>query len=138
MVTRAARISLSPLLFCAFANVSRADAVTAHPAHATIRGSGNDVAIVYRGNTPNAAQPLSQVPGDSAVLAEAIRLAASGASDDAVIAYLRNHQTGLPTIVAAEDVRQLRKAGAGAPVISYLSRVTALDIGETAEGGASV
>ena len=67
-------------------------------------------------------------------MAEATRLAAGGANDDSLIAYFRTHQVELPPIVSAEAVERLRQAGAGAAVITDLSRMTALDIGETGEG----
>ena len=116
----------------ALASPALADSDSPAQTRATIRGSGNDVSIVYRG-APKPARPVvANPPAD--VLLDATRMAERGADDQSLIAFLRTHQTELPPIVENEAVRRLRKAGAGAAVISDLSRMTALDIGETAEG----
>jgi hypothetical protein len=137
MKSRGARIFMLALLASALGTSARADGTSPKESRATIRGTGNDVTIVYRGaaNAPRRLGEKASARGED-VLAEAARLEAGGADDESVIAYLRGHQADLPPIVDAEEVRRLRRAGAGAPVISYLSRLTALDIGETAEGGA--
>lgn len=113
---------------------ARADADTTDQTRATIRGSGKDVSIVYRGAKPKRLEPSARPD----VLAEATRQAAAGADDASIIAYLRTHQGELPSIIAADAVRRLRRAGAGPPVVSELSRLSALDIGETAEGAPQV
>jgi len=136
MKSHAARISVLTLLSAVFGVSARADAPSTRESRATISGSGNDVTIVYRGDAK--ASGATAAPGHAPaedVLAEAGRLAARGAGDETVIAYLRGQQANVPPIVGTEDVRRLRSAGAGESVIAYLSRVTALDIGETAEGG---
>jgi hypothetical protein len=69
------------------------------------------------------------------VIAEATELKAGGADDATVIAFLRLHRADLPAITDGGTVKQLRKAGAGEPVIVALSSLTAVDIGETGEGG---
>jgi hypothetical protein len=51
-----------------------------------------------------------------------------------VIAYLRAHETQLPPVIEAADVRRLRKAGAGKSDVAYLATVAAVDVGETGEG----
>lgn len=99
----------------------------------TIRGTGSDVVI-----DRTAAPVTRRAPEASALptgpLVEAIRLKAHGASDSAVIAYLHAHEAELPPVVDSEDVKQLRKAGAGKSVVAYLATVAAVDIGETGEG----
>ena len=137
MKSRAAQISVLTLLSAVFGVSARADAPSPRESRATISGSGNDVTIVYRGgaNATGATATRGQAPAAEDVLAEAGRLATRGAGDETVIAYLRGHQADVPPIVDTADVRRLRSAGAGESVISYLSRLTALDIGETAEGG---
>jgi hypothetical protein len=59
-----------------------------------------------------------------------------GEDDAAIIAYLRGHQTDLPSVIDAADIARLRRAGAGKGVFSYLVGVAAVDIGPTGEGGA--
>jgi hypothetical protein len=112
---------------------------------ATIRGTGNDVSIVYKGVTEKAPKRgaaatgtarLSGGPASSQtdLLGEATRMAEHGADDQSLIQYFRTHQSELPDVVDNDAVRKLRKAGAGQAVVGYLSRLSAVDIGETAEG----
>jgi hypothetical protein len=120
------------------------------PAHAetdsqtqtVIRGSGNDVSIVYRSSAtarPHG-QPIAHGRAAAAAvdqetpLTQAARMKSQGASDDSIVAYLRIHQADLPTVVSTEAVDQLRQAGVGRPVIATLSTLTAVEIGETGEG----
>lgn len=118
--------------FVALSALARADAETPAQSRATIRGTGKDVAIVYRGS---AAKPRrAEAPAAFDVVAEAARMASAGADEQSLLAYLRTHQAQLPAVVGVDDVRRLRKAGASPAVITDLSRMTALDIGETAEG----
>ncbi len=72
------------------------------------------------------------------MLDQAADLKAGGASDAGVVDYLRAHQASLPAIIEARDIRALRKAGAGQAVVTWLSRVAAVDIGETGEGHEAV
>lgn len=117
----------------ALACTAIADSDSPAQTRATIRGTGNDVSIVYRGaSKPPARRDVANPPAD--VVLDATRMAERGADDQSLIAFFRTHQSELPPIVENEAVRRLRKAGAGAAVISDLSRMTALDIGETAEG----
>jgi hypothetical protein len=132
MSSRARAALIAPLAL-ACAPLALADAAPAGEARATIRGTGNDITIVYRGaKTPAAPRAASRADA----VAEATRLAAGGAGEESLIAYLRTHQVELPPIVDAEAVERLRRAGASPAVITYLSRLTALDIGETGEGSA--
>src|SRR5689334_17963992 len=112
---------------------------------ATIRGTGNDVSIVYKGVTEKAPKRGSAatgtaklsggpVPSRPDLLGEATRMAERGADDQSLINYFRAHQSQLPDVVDNDAVRKLRKAGAGQAVVGYLSRLSAVDIGETAEG----
>jgi hypothetical protein len=110
---------------------------------ATIRGTGNDVSIVYKGVTEKAPKhhvtagaKLSGGPASSQpdLLSEATRMAEHGADDQSLINYFQTHQNALPDIVDNDAVRRLRKAGAGTAVVTYLSHLSAVDIGETAEG----
>jgi hypothetical protein len=152
MTPRVVRVELLlPLAgtLVALAAFASADAPVSGQSHATIRGTGTDVSIVYRGaaskTAPSRAGRVKAAPprdaratDANAVVAEAERLAAKGAGDDAIITYLRAHQTGLPTIVEADAARGLRKAGAGPSVITELSRLTAVDVGMTAPDAAPV
>lgn len=98
----------------------------------TIRGTGSSVEI-ERTEAPARKQP-ERVAEPAGVLDQAADLKSRGASDDEVIAYLREHQASLPPIIEARDIRSLRRAGAGQGVVTWLSRVAAVDIGETGEG----
>ena len=111
------------------------DAAPIAQSRATIRGSGKDVTIVYRGRFSASRPPGARTasPGD-AVLAEAVRLKSGGADDSSVLAYLQKHQSELAPVTGIETVRQLRRAGASASFLSALSKLTALEIGETGEG----
>lgn len=126
-----ARVALIAPFAAALASLALADTEPPLQTRATIRGTGNDITIVYRGVKSPVVRP-GGAPAD--VVAEATRLAAGGADDASLIAYLRTHQSALPAIVDADAVRGLRKAGAGPAVITDLSRMTALDIGATGEG----
>jgi hypothetical protein len=98
----------------------------------TIRGTGNHVAI-ERSEVAARRAPES-IAEPSGPLEEAVALKAGGQSDASVIAYLRAHESELPPVINAEDVRRLKAAGAGRSVIGYLAAVAAVDIGETGEG----
>src|SRR5262249_46397399 len=67
-------------------------------------------------------------------LAEAIQLKKSGNDDAAVIAFLQQNAADLPDVIDADVIRDLRRAGAGDPVISALAMLSAVDVGETGEG----
>ena len=121
----------------------RAQDVPAGRARVKITGSGNNV-VLERQAAPQRSEPRSSVfaeaappspppPPSPSPIDLAARMKASGASDAAVISYLKSRDD-LPTIIDSADVRRLRKAGAGQVVIGWLSRVSALDIGETGEG----
>jgi hypothetical protein len=136
--SRAARSALFASLTLAIVSSSRGDS-TEQPARATIRGTGNNVTIVYRGDAKT--QPRKRTPDQDDVgpLTEAVRLKMRGVDDAAVVSYLRVHRTDLPPIVEAEAVRQLRRAGAGESLISDLATLAALDIGATGGiGGVTV
>jgi hypothetical protein len=126
-----ARVALIAPFAAALASLALAETEPPMQTRATIRGTGNDITIVYRG-VKDPARRADSAPADA--VAEATRLAAAGADDASLIAYLRTHQSELPAIVDADAVRGLRKAGAGPAVITDLSRMTALDIGATGEG----
>lgn len=99
---------------------------------AVIRGTGKDVTIVYRSSPRPPSQARPSVAPDP--LAEALRLKKSGDDDAAIIAFLQQNEADLPDVIDAEVVRDLRRAGAGEPVISALAMLSAVDIGETGEG----
>ena len=125
--------NVSLLVLSALVPVSAARGDTQGRARVTIRGTGSDVVIER-----SAASVTKRIPRAAALsagpLGEAIRLKTQGAGDAAVIAYLQAHEAELPPVVDSEDVKQLRKAGAGKSVVAYLATATAVDIGETGEG----
>ena len=109
------------------------------PTRAVIRGTGKDVSIVYqiRPTATAAATAHGSASAPAAdPLSEAIRMKTTGASDAAVASYLATHEAQIPDVVDADVLLQLRRAGAGAPVVALLSSYAAVDIGETGEGGA--
>jgi hypothetical protein len=99
---------------------------------AVIRGTGKDVTIVYRSSPRPPSQARPSVAPDP--LAEALRLKKSGDDDATIIAFLQQNEADLPDVIDADVVRDLRRAGAGEPVISALAMLSAVDIGETGEG----
>jgi len=141
---RAARVAfLASLLALTPIAASARDDSAAGTSRATIRGTSNGVTIVYRGAPqPRASAAPAALTGARTgvddggwVIAEATELKAGGADDATVIAFLRLHRLDLPAITDDGTVKQLRKAGAGDPVIVALSSLTAVDIGQTGEGG---
>jgi hypothetical protein len=109
-----------------------ADEPAATRTRVTIRGDGDSV-VIERSTVP-AGKPSRAAEWASGPIGAAVDMKAAGASDAQVIAYLQAHAEELPTVIASEDVRRLRKAGAGKRVVDYLARVSAVDIGETGEG----
>ncbi len=143
---RAWRVALLAFLLALTPLAARArDDSAPGTSRATIRGTSNGVTIVYSG----APQPRASAPpgalsgaapsadGSGWVIAEATELKAGGADDASVIAFLRLHRADIPAITKGGTMKQLRKAGAGDPVIVALSSLTAVDIGETGEGGSA-
>ena len=132
-MSRSSVANVSLLVLSALVSVSVARGDTPGRTRVTIRGTGSDVVIER-----SAASVTKRVPQTAAFpagpLGEAIRLKSQGAGDAAVIAYLRAHEAELPPVIDSEDVKQLRKAGAGRSVVAYLATVAAVDIGETGEG----
>ncbi|HET7453509.1 MAG TPA: hypothetical protein VFL12_12245 [Thermoanaerobaculia bacterium] len=99
----------------------------------TIRGTGNDISVEHA----EAAPSLAEQAAPASVLDEAIRLKASGASDEAIVGFLRAHRDLLPTVVDFGTVSALREAGAGRSVVAYLSSVAAVEVGPTGAEGRS-
>jgi hypothetical protein len=125
------RAALVAVLALASSAAARADA----PARTrvTIRGTGSNV-MIEETQAPARRRFFAESSSPAGVMGEAIRLKTEGADDARVIAYLRAHEGQLPRVIEAEDVRRLRKAGAGKSVATYLASVAAVDIGETGEG----
>lgn len=130
-MTRAPRVCAGLALLAVLSPTSaRGD--TPGRTRVTIRGTGSHVAIER--SEAAVRRPPEPAAEPSGPLEEAVALKASGQSDASVIAYLRAHESELPTVITAEDVRRLKGAGAGRSVIGYLAAVAAVDIGETGEG----
>lgn len=123
------RSALLVLFGIASGGFARAEALPRE--RVTIRGTGSGVAIE---RTTTSAPRKRAFSAAATALDEAIRAKTRGATDGVVIAYLRAHQSELPPVIEAQDVRQLRKAGAGKSVIAYLATVSAVDIGPTGQG----
>jgi len=110
----------------------------------TIRGSGSDVTIEKAPSAPAEhrlsfsrslfPQAAPSAAGGEGVVGEVVRLKSAGADDSMALAYLRLHQSELPSVITAEDVQALRKAGVGKPFLVALTTLSAVDIGKTGEG----
>ena len=111
--------------------LSSARADTEPGARAVIRGTGNDVQIVYRAPRAATAPPAAIDP-----VADALRQKRAGATDQTVLAYLDRRREEMPDVVGADLLRRFRQAGAGDAVIAFLSTNSAVDIGMTAEDAA--
>lgn len=127
----AARATLLVLSTLVSVSATRGD--TQSRTRVTIRGTGSIVAI-ERSEAPVRRRLSEATAIPAGPLGQAVHLKAQGASDTAVISYLRAHEAELPPVVGSEDVKQLRKAGTGKSVVAYLMTVAAVDIGETGEG----
>ena len=125
--------SVSLLVLSTLVPVSAARGDTQGRTRVTIRGTGSDV-VIERSAVPVARRVPEVAAISAGPLGEAIRLKSQGAGDAAVIAYLQAHEAELPPVVDSEDVKRLRKAGAGKSVVAYLATAAAVDIGETGEG----
>lgn len=126
------RVRSAVLAAVAAAAVSSARADSGQATRAVIRGTGNDVEVVYQ--VPAAPPRLGFVGAPAAdPVREALALQASGAGDSSVVAFLQRRQADLPAVIDASVVREFRKAGAGDPVVGFLSAHMAVDIGRTAE-----
>ena len=99
----------------------------------TIRGAGN-VVVIERSEAPVKKRVSEATAISAGPLGEAVHQKAQGANDAVVIAYLRAHEAEIPPVVGSEDVKELRKAGAGKSVLAFLATIAAVDIGETGEG----
>jgi hypothetical protein len=99
----------------------------------TIRGTGNTISVEHAEGAPAPGEPSAP----ASVLDEAIRMKASGASDEAIIGFLRAHRDLLPPVVDIGAVSALRAAGAGRTVVAYLSSVAAVEVGPTGAEGRS-
>lgn len=118
-----------------------AQAETDNRTRVTIRGTGNNVSI---DRTESPAAPAKEPElwrrtAPSSVLSEAIHMKEAKASDELVISFLKERASRLPIVVDLDTLRRLRAAGAGKPVIAYLSSVSAIEIGASgAVGGGPV
>jgi hypothetical protein len=134
MVTVSGRRSALSVALAAALPSTAALADTPTPAgRAVIRGTGSHVTIVYETPKARATEVRASLAEDP--VAAALRHKTSGEDDAAIIAFLRMHQASLPEVIDSEIVQDFRRAGAGEDVISVLASFTAVDIGETAEGG---
>jgi len=132
-MSRISVASVSLLVLSTLVPVSAARGDTQGRTRVTIRGTGSDV-VIERSAVPVARRVPEVAAISAGPLGEAIRLKSQGAGDAAVIAYLQAHEAELPPVVDSEDVKRLRKAGAGKSVVAYLATAAAVDIGETGEG----
>src|SRR5450830_1840068 len=107
----------------------------------TIKGTGNEISIERTEAlaTPAKKPELWRSAAPTSVLSEAIRMKQAGTSDDVLVSYLKTRASELPVSIDLDTVAQLRKAGAGKPVIAYLASVAAIEIGDSgAVGGGPV
>ena len=130
-------VPVTLLALSTLAPVSAARGDEESRSHVTIRGTGNNIAI-ERSEARTRKSFSEAVAFVPSLLDEAIRMKAHGAADRTVISYLRAHESELPAIVDSEDVKELKRAGAGKGVLAYLATVAALDIGVTGEAPEAV
>ena len=130
------KLPLGPIAaaFLCAAAVCAQDGAAPSPGRSRVRISGTGSNIVLE-REPRPERKASRAPEAApSPLDSAAELKAAGASDETVLSHLRARADEIPPVIMAEDGRRLRKAGAGPDVIAWLSRNTALDIGETGEG----
>jgi hypothetical protein len=132
-MSRPLTVSASLLVLSTLLPATAARGDTQSRTRVTIRGTGS-VVVIERSAAPVTRRVSEATAISAGPLGEAVHLKAQGADDTAVISYLRAHEAELPPVVGSEDVKQLRKAGAGKSVVAYLATVAAVDIGETGEG----
>ena len=68
------------------------------------------------------------------LLDDIVRMTKAGLSDSTIVAYVKVRRARLDSILSADDLIQLRRAGVSKTVIRYLASVTADDVGQTGEG----
>lgn len=130
------RLTLAAVFAALPAIVSAADAPARTPPEkpkVTIRGTGKNV-VIERSDASPSEKAISLPPEAADPIDDAIALKTRGASDATVLSFLRAHEDGLPPIIDSQDVRRLRRAGAGRSVVNWLASAAAVDIGETGEG----
>lgn len=131
-MARSPRFALAVISAGSLLVFSHARADTPLGARAVIRGSGNDVQIVYRAPRPGVAAPAATDP-----LTEALQRKIAGATDREILAFLDLYRDRMPDIVGADLLKRFRKAGAGESVIAFLSSKAAVEIGPTAGDAAA-
>jgi hypothetical protein len=141
LVLRSALAAIAALCVSSFGTAD-SEPQTTRP---VIRGSGNDVTIVYQSKLHpklswSAPAPMGAplaAPAADGPLEQAVKMKASGASDQTVIAFLQKNEIDMPDVVDADTIKDLRRAGAGDAVVSLVSRHSAIDIGVTPESAAA-
>ena len=126
-------VRLTALAAAALAWISFARADSQPAPRAVIRGTGSDVTIVYESAKAAPTAVRASIAEDPVTLA--LQRKSAGEDDAAIVAFLRMHHASIPDVIDSDVLRDLRIAGAGEDVISLLLKYTAVDIGETAEGG---
>lgn len=128
---RPSRVVPLALIAIGLSLAARADTETHR--RVTIKGTGSDISVERTETLTAPAQKpeLSRAASTSPVLSEAIRMKQSGRPDEAVLAYLRSHASQLPVVVDLDTATNLRRAGAGKPVLAYLASVAAIEIGDS-------
>ena len=132
-MSRPLTVSASLLVLSTLLPAAAARGDTQSRTRVTIRGTGS-VVVIERSEGPVRKRVSEATAISAGPLAEAIRRKTQGANDTEVISYLHAHEAELPPVVGSEDVKELKKAGAGKGVVAYLATVAAIDIGETGEG----
>ena len=102
------RVRSAVLAAVAAAAVSSARADSGQATRVVIRGTGNDVEVVYQ--VPAAPPRLGFVGAPAAdPVREALALQASGAGDSSVVAFLQRRQADLPAVIDASVVREFAR-----------------------------
>jgi hypothetical protein len=72
--------------------------------------------------------------GPPALFQDVARMTKDGVADSVVIAYLSEHVRALPKVLGQDDLAWLQAHGVREPVMAFLTRRIAVDIGVTGEG----
>jgi hypothetical protein len=91
--------------------------------------------IVILGAAVAFAQPEpSSTHLSNRLLGDAVQMTKAGLSDATIVAYIRARRASLDSILSADDLIRLRRAGVSETVIQYFAGAAAVDVGLSGEG----
>jgi hypothetical protein len=92
------------------------------------------VILVFAAAIAVAQAESSSTRFSSPLLNDIVRMSKSGLSDATVVAYVKARLAWLDSILSAEDLIKMRRAGVSETVTQYLASVTAIDTARSGEG----